>query len=108
MVAATPLEHDLKSLFKTIGVMSIIVPAVALSEMHVVVIEGLGGEPRYTEQFGEQVPDAGGSHPAECHDRCRSSTAADNAKVRARSCLYTRVGRNLAVADEHARRGSKS
>ena len=55
MVAATPLEHDLKSLFKTIGVMSIIVPAVALSEMHVVVIEGLGGEPRYTEQFGEQV-----------------------------------------------------
>jgi len=55
MDAATPLEHDLNYFRKSIGVLLIVVPAAALSEMHVVVIEGLGGEPRYAEQFGEQV-----------------------------------------------------
>lgn len=55
MVAATPLEHDLNYFRKSIGLLLIVVPAAALSEMHVVVIEGLGGEPRYAEQFGEQV-----------------------------------------------------
>ena len=55
MDAAAPLEHDLKYFRKSIGVLLIVVPAAALSEMHVVVIEGLGGEPRYVEQFGEQI-----------------------------------------------------
>ena len=55
MVATTPLEHDLNYFRKSIGLLLIVVPAAALSEMHVVVIEGLGGEPRYAEQFGEQV-----------------------------------------------------
>jgi len=32
-----------------------LVPAAALSAMHVVIIEGLGGESRYTEQFSEQI-----------------------------------------------------
>jgi hypothetical protein len=53
--AAPPLEHDLKFVLKVIGTLLIIVPAAALAEMHVVVIEGLGGEPRYTAEFGEQV-----------------------------------------------------
>jgi hypothetical protein len=55
MVAAAPLEHDLKYFRKTIGVLLIVAPVAASPEMHVVVIEGLGGEPRYAEQFGEQV-----------------------------------------------------
>jgi len=55
MDAAAPLEHDLNYFRKSIGVLLIVVPAAALSEMHVVVIEGLSGEPRYAEQFGEQV-----------------------------------------------------
>jgi hypothetical protein len=45
----------LKYFRKSIGLLLIVVPAAALSEMHVVVIEGLGGEPRYAEQFGEQI-----------------------------------------------------
>jgi len=55
MDAAAPLEHDLKYFRNSIGVLLIVVPAAALSEMHVVVIEGLSGEPRYAEQFGEQI-----------------------------------------------------
>ena len=55
MDAAAPLEHDLNYFRKSIGVFLIVVPAAALSEMHVVIIEGLSGEPRYAEQFGEQV-----------------------------------------------------
>ncbi len=55
MDAAAPLEHDLNYIRKSIGVLLIVVPVAALSEMHVVVIEGLSGEPRYAEQFGEQV-----------------------------------------------------
>jgi len=55
-VATTaPLEHDLKFPRQSIVALLLILPAAALAEMHVVVIEGLGGEPRYTEQFGEQV-----------------------------------------------------
>jgi hypothetical protein len=59
MDVAPPLEHDLNSWCKTIGVTfgmtMVLAPAVALSAMHVVIIEGLGGESRYTEQFTEQI-----------------------------------------------------
>jgi hypothetical protein len=55
MVAAAPLEHDLNYFRKSISLLLLVVPATALADLHVVVIEGLGGEPRYTEQFGEQV-----------------------------------------------------
>lgn len=40
---------------KIAALLLIVVPGAALADLHVVVIEGLGGEPRYTEQFGEQV-----------------------------------------------------
>ena len=73
MVIATPLEHDLNFLFKTIGVSLIFAPAVALSEMHVVVIEGLGGESRYTDQFAEQV--------AAIENAAQSLTANDRVRV---------------------------
>jgi hypothetical protein len=55
MDAEAPLEHDLNGIRQSVGVLLLVVPAFALSEMHVVVIEGLGGEPRYAEQFAEQV-----------------------------------------------------
>lgn len=40
---------------KTIGALLIVLPVAVFAEMYVVVVEGLGGEPRYTEQFAEQV-----------------------------------------------------
>lgn len=55
MVVTTTLEHDLNSLRKVIGLSLLLVPAIGLAELHVVVIEGLGGEPRYAEQFAAQV-----------------------------------------------------
>jgi len=59
MVVTTTLEYDLNSLCKAICislfVATVISPASALAELHVVVIEGLGGEPRYAEQFAAQV-----------------------------------------------------
>ena len=73
MDAAAPLEHDLKYFLKSIGMLLIVVPAAALSEMHVVVIEGLGGEPRYTAEFGEQV--------AAIESAAQSLTANDRIRV---------------------------
>jgi hypothetical protein len=55
MAAAASLEHDLNYLRKSIGLFLIVIPAAAFADLHVIVIEGLGGEPRYTDQFGEQV-----------------------------------------------------
>jgi hypothetical protein len=55
MVVTTTLEHDLNSLCQFIGLSLFLVPASALAKMHVVVIEGLAGEPRYAEQFAAQV-----------------------------------------------------
>jgi len=55
MVVTTTLEHDLNSLCKLIGLSLLLVPVSGLAELHVVVIEGLGGEPRYAQQFAAQV-----------------------------------------------------
>ena len=55
MVVTTTLEHDLSSPGKAAVIALLIAPAIALAEMHVVVVEGLGGEQRYAEQFAAQV-----------------------------------------------------
>lgn len=55
MAAAPPLEHDLKFLRQSVGILLVVLPATALPDLHVVIVEGLGGEPRYAEQFAEQV-----------------------------------------------------
>ena len=55
MVDATPLEHDLNQYRALLSLLLIAVPAVAIGDLHVVIVEGIGGEPRYTEQFDEQV-----------------------------------------------------
>jgi hypothetical protein len=55
-VAAAPsLEHDLNFFSKLSVCLLLIVPCTGFSAMHVVVVEGLGGEARYVEQFAEQV-----------------------------------------------------
>lgn len=55
MAVAPTLEHDLKFLRNVFAGFLICVPFTAFSAMHVVVVEGLGGEARYVEQFAEQV-----------------------------------------------------
>jgi hypothetical protein len=54
MVAAAPLEFDMNRLPIFIGGM-LMLPAVAMADLQVVVLEGLGGQDRYTEQFTAQV-----------------------------------------------------
>jgi hypothetical protein len=54
MACASPVEFDMRPL-KIIVCGLIVVPCLALAELQVVVIEGLGGEARYTEQFAAQV-----------------------------------------------------
>jgi len=54
MVIATSLEFDLNRLI--ISVLALFVlPGAVLAELQVVVVEGLGGEDRYAEQFATQV-----------------------------------------------------
>jgi hypothetical protein len=48
VVVATPLEFDMK-----FGML--LAPCLVMAELQVVVLEGLGGEARYTEQFSAQV-----------------------------------------------------
>ena len=55
MAVAPSLEHDLKFSSRFIAGFLICAPFTAFSAMHVVVVEGLGGEARYIEQFAEQV-----------------------------------------------------
>lgn len=55
MAHAPPLEHDLNLLRKVIGLVLSAMPLAAAAGLHVVVIEGLGGESRYADQFSEQV-----------------------------------------------------
>jgi hypothetical protein len=55
VVAAPPLEHDMKSIIRnTIAFLSL-VPLLANAELHVVVVEGIGGNETYSEQFAGQV-----------------------------------------------------
>lgn len=55
MDAQATLEHNLRFLRRTIGILLIAYSAAVPAELHVVVIEGLGGEDRYADQFAEQV-----------------------------------------------------
>jgi hypothetical protein len=73
MDVAPSLEHDLKSLLKTIGVALLLQPAIVQSAMYVVVIEGLDGEPRYAEQFEEQI--------AAIEEAAQSLTTPDRVRV---------------------------
>lgn len=45
----------MKFLRQSVGILLVVLPATALPDLHVVIVEGLGGEPRYAEQFAEQV-----------------------------------------------------
>jgi hypothetical protein len=54
MVIASSLEHDLKTLRTYCGLL-LLLPLVSKAELYVVVIEGLGGDAVYAEQFAKQV-----------------------------------------------------
>lgn len=54
MARAPSLEIDMRRLTSILYLVCLL-PAMAAAELHVVIIEGLGGEPRYTEQFAAQV-----------------------------------------------------
>lgn len=54
MVIASSLEHDLKTLRIYCGLL-LLLPLVSKAELYVVVIEGLGGDAVYAEQFAKQV-----------------------------------------------------
>jgi hypothetical protein len=72
MDAATPMELDMsRTAMLLAGVL--LLPALAGAELHVVIVEGLGGEGRYAEQFAEQVS---------AFERAADAlTSADNIKV---------------------------
>lgn len=52
MVVASTVEHDLN---KVLAIVFCLYPFALYAELHVVVVEGLGGDERYTKQFSEQV-----------------------------------------------------
>jgi hypothetical protein len=54
VVAQAPLEFDM-SILKAVALGLLIVPALAAAELEVVIIEGLGGEERYVQDFAAQV-----------------------------------------------------
>jgi hypothetical protein len=54
VAVAAALEFNMRGL-RFLSLMTLLLPLLAVAELQVVIIEGLGGEPRYTEQFAEQV-----------------------------------------------------
>jgi hypothetical protein len=54
MAAATPMEDDLMNRL-AIAASLLLLPMAVLGEFHVVVIEGLAGDPVYADQFEQQV-----------------------------------------------------
>jgi len=55
MDVASALEHNLKTLRNYCGLLLLVLPLFSKAELYVVVIEGLGGDAVYTEQFAKQV-----------------------------------------------------
>lgn len=55
MVAEATLEHDLKTQRYLAAFLLVLTGSNSLADYSVVIIEGLGGEQRYTEQFDKQV-----------------------------------------------------
>ena len=55
MAAATSLEHNLRRYAPTLLLILALSTCPALAELNVVIIEGLGGEQRYVEQFDKQI-----------------------------------------------------
>jgi hypothetical protein len=55
MVVASSLEHNLNRLRNYCGLLLLLLPLVSNAELYVVVIEGLGDDAVYAEQFAKQV-----------------------------------------------------
>jgi hypothetical protein len=54
VAAAAPLENDLMTRLTIAGTL-VLLPVLAAAEMHVLVVQGLAGDPAYAEQFADQV-----------------------------------------------------
>ena len=55
MVVTSPLEHNLKPFRNFCGLLLVLLPLISTAELYVVIIEGLGGDVLYAEQFATQV-----------------------------------------------------
>ncbi len=55
MAVAASLEHDLKHTLKICVLLLALLPLIGNAELYVVIIEGLGGDVLYAEQFNQQV-----------------------------------------------------
>lgn len=55
MAVTSSLEHDLKHALKICGGLLVLLPLIGSAELYVVIIEGLGGDAVYAEQFNQQV-----------------------------------------------------
>jgi hypothetical protein len=55
VAAAPPLEHDMRRWHLQVLATIFLLPVVAAADLHVVVVEGLGGNESYARQFSEQV-----------------------------------------------------
>jgi len=73
MVVTSSLEHDLKPVLKICGLLLVLLPLISKAELYVVIIEGLGGDAVYAEQFATQV--------AAVTDASRTLTADDRVQV---------------------------
>jgi hypothetical protein len=54
VVTAAPLEHDLNRRNISLALL-LLAPSLVFAELHVVIVEGLGGDQAYAEQFSAQV-----------------------------------------------------
>jgi hypothetical protein len=55
MVVTSSLGHDLKTLLKICGALLMVTPGLTNAALNVVIIEGLAGDEKYSQQFDEQV-----------------------------------------------------
>lgn len=102
MAAEAPLEHDLKNLLRALCMIFLALPAAGNAELHVVVIEGLGGEQRYADDFDEQVRavvDAANSMTGEDHVRVFRAAEAARADVLE---YFDRLETGLSASDQLA------
>jgi hypothetical protein len=88
VVAATALEHNLRihdyiiPVLPALAGVLMLVATPAMAELDVVIVEGLGGEPLYTEQFDEQVSALEqASQSLTTNDRIRVFRASDASKI---------------------------
>jgi len=97
MAAAAPLEHDLRSRIALLSFL-LATPLPVLADLHVVIVEGLGGDAEYAQQFGEQVDAIEAASSSLTSDNriqtFRGSAASRDAVIDYLESLRNRIGAN--------------